>query len=290
MSSNYKLQLKRGQQVYASKEEAMVALQNALKNGKAGEPMVAVYKQANQPDANGHEYVDLGLPSGLLWAKCNVGATNEEDTGLYFQWGDTQGYTAEQVGSGDGKKYFGWDDYKFSFGEEFDQYFNETDNYLKYNSSDGKTVLDLQDDAAHVIMGGNWRMPTYDEVTELLQNTNICYVSNNGSEIKGTLSYEQNTWYIRWDSNNEPNTSFQCFRFYSKMNESIFLSIPTNDLLHHGLAQSPNMASIWTSSLFLTRGLHGYATTISGDAATPTQAISYRSRLHGVPIRGVLAV
>ena len=44
------------------------------------------------------DYVDLGLPSGLLWAKKNLGAATEEDAGLYFQWGDTQGYTAEQVG------------------------------------------------------------------------------------------------------------------------------------------------------------------------------------------------
>lgn len=56
---------------------------------------------------NGHEYVDLGLPSGTLWATCNVGAESENDVGLYFQWGDTQGYTADQVGSGEGQKEFG---------------------------------------------------------------------------------------------------------------------------------------------------------------------------------------
>ena len=49
---------------------------------------------------NAYEYVDLGLPSHLKWAKCNIGANSEEKTGLYFQWGDTQGYTAEQVGNG----------------------------------------------------------------------------------------------------------------------------------------------------------------------------------------------
>lgn len=45
-----------------------------------------------------YEYVDLGLPSGTLWAKMNVGAKSETDAGLYFAWGETQGYTAEQVG------------------------------------------------------------------------------------------------------------------------------------------------------------------------------------------------
>ena len=46
---------------------------------------------------NGHAYVDLGLPSGTKWAKMNVGASSETDAGLYFAWGETQGYTASQV-------------------------------------------------------------------------------------------------------------------------------------------------------------------------------------------------
>ena len=63
------------------------------------------YEKENDP-YNGHEYVDLGLPSGTLWAKCNVGAETETDYGLYFQWGDTQGYTADQIGTGNGQKPF----------------------------------------------------------------------------------------------------------------------------------------------------------------------------------------
>ena len=50
---------------------------------------------------NGYEFVALGLPSGLLWATCNVGATSPEQTGLYFAWGETVGYTAEQVENGE---------------------------------------------------------------------------------------------------------------------------------------------------------------------------------------------
>ena len=46
------------------------------------------------------EYIDLGLPSGLLWAKCNVGATTEDEAGLYFQWGDIKGYTKEEIEAG----------------------------------------------------------------------------------------------------------------------------------------------------------------------------------------------
>ena len=57
------------------------------------------------PPTPSHDYVEIG---GLKWATMNVGANNITDAGLYFQWGDTQGYTAAQVGSGEGQKYFGW--------------------------------------------------------------------------------------------------------------------------------------------------------------------------------------
>lgn len=107
------------------------------------------------------EYVYIG---GLYWAIKNVGANDEHDIGLYFQWGDTQGYTADQVGEGDGQKYFGWKDYKYS---------NEDGSVMtKYNETDGKTVLDPEDDAATVNMGSSWRMPTKDDFDALLNATN----------------------------------------------------------------------------------------------------------------------
>ena len=101
-------------------------------------------------DANGHDYVEI---AGMKWATMNVGANAVTDTGLYFQWGDTQGYTAEQVGV---DKDFTWDDYKWT---------NDGGTTMtKYNDTDGKTVLDLEDDAAHANMGGTWRMPTTEEM------------------------------------------------------------------------------------------------------------------------------
>ena len=62
---------------------------------------------------NGHEYVDLELPSGTLWATCNVGASKFTDYGLYFQWGDTKGYTPDQIGEDKEQKEFIWTDYKW---------------------------------------------------------------------------------------------------------------------------------------------------------------------------------
>ena len=94
-----------------------------------------------------YEYVDLGLPSGTLWAKMNVGANSETDPGLYFAWGETEGYTAEQVGV---DKQFTWADYKFNPS-------GDGETFTKYTSSD--ETLELIDDAAAVNMGGKWHMP-----------------------------------------------------------------------------------------------------------------------------------
>ena len=125
--------------------------------------------------SNGHSYVDLGLPSGTKWATMNIGAERETDYGLYFAWGETQGYSGIT-----NKKRFSWKDYKF--GTE--------SNITKYNATDGLTTLEASDDAATVNWGGNWKMPTLEQVSELC-NTENCtheWVKNyNGSGINGTL-------------------------------------------------------------------------------------------------------
>ena len=113
-------------------------------------------------DTKGHPYVDLGLPSGTLWATMNVGASKASDAGLYFQWGDTQGYTAEQVGK-DKQFASDWSDYKFGV----------RPNFTKYTTT-GAT-LELEDDAAHVNMGGSWHMPSPTQIQELI---NTAYTTN----------------------------------------------------------------------------------------------------------------
>jgi hypothetical protein len=131
---------------------------------------------------NGKEYVDLGLPSGTKWAKMNVGANSPTDTGLYFAWGETQGYTTSQVGTSEGQKTFTWSDYKFNPS-------GDGSTFTKYNAADG-TVLDLEDDAAAVNWGGQWHMPTEAQYRELFNTT---YVTNawvtdyNGSGVNGRL-------------------------------------------------------------------------------------------------------
>ena len=136
----------------------------------------------------GHEYVDLGLPSGTLWATCNVGASKPEEYGLYYQWGDTQGYSSD---TSDGR-YFDWKDgsgnvtYKWCNGTETSLTKYNTNS--SYGTVDNKTVLDPEDDAAHVPLGGNWRMPTYAEWTELRENCTWTWTSDyNGTGVAGRI-------------------------------------------------------------------------------------------------------
>ena len=94
------------------------------------------------------DFVDLGLPSGLLWAKCNIGAATENNTGDYFSWGET----APKTDFGKGK-------YKFADG----------DNYSKYNNGDKLTQLQPEDDAAFVNLGPWCHIPTKAEWEELIE-------------------------------------------------------------------------------------------------------------------------
>ena len=128
-----------------------------------------------------HDYVEIG---GLKWATMNIGANSITDYGLYFQWGDTQGYTASQVGSGEGQKYFDWVTYKYGNGKSSPGATGMT----KYNSTDGKTVLEASDDAARANWGGQWRMPTNDEYVALGNAVNKVWTDDyQGSGVKGLV-------------------------------------------------------------------------------------------------------
>ena len=116
-----------------------------------------------------YKHVEIG---GIKWATMNIGATKITDYGLYFQWGDISGYTASQVGSGSGQKYFGWADYKYS---------NDDGSVMtKYNFTDGKTVLDLSDDAATLNIGVDWRIPTKEDYQALSMAVDTEWTQVNG--------------------------------------------------------------------------------------------------------------
>ena len=152
-------------------------------------PNVAVIKDSNDvtfnpyippvsDPYNGYEYVDLGLPSGTLWAKCNVGGSSESDYGLYFAWGEVEGYKDASSG-----KEFSGDDYKWNEGE----WQCDGSSYIKYTSSDNLTTLLPEDDAASVKMGGSWHMPSKEQFEELINTsyTTTTWTTRNG--IKGRL-------------------------------------------------------------------------------------------------------
>ena len=131
--------------------------------------------------APSHDYVEI---AGIKWATMNIGAESITDYGLYFQWGDTQGYTAAQVGSGSGKKYFGWADYKYGDGTSSPS----NTGITKYNSTDGLTVLEASDDAVTAAWGNGWRLPTKDEFVALGAAVNTTMTNNyQGSGVSGLV-------------------------------------------------------------------------------------------------------
>ena len=166
----------------------------------------------------GHDFVDLGLPSGTLWATCNVGAASPEENGDYFAWGETAA-----------KKHFRWANYKL------------TNKYCIYNEengfSDGKTKLDSIDDAALQNWGRGWCMPTMTQFKELKTVCTWIWTTRNGIngyEVKGLSGksiflpasglYDQFTTLIRrsesksghyWSSSLYIDRKGYCLSFYS---------------------------------------------------------------------------
>ena len=119
---------------------------------------------------DGYEYVDLGLPSGLKWATCNVGASAPEGYGGYYAWGETEE-----------KSKYSWSTYKWCNGIDDTLTKYCTDSF--FGTVDNKTVLDPEDDVAHVKWGGTWRMPTIEEQKELLNNCTCTWTTQN--EVNG---------------------------------------------------------------------------------------------------------
>ena len=123
---------------------------------------------------NGHEYIDLGL--SVKWATCNVGASQPEEYGDYFAWGETRP-----------KSTYNWSTYKWCNGSYTSLtkyctkgYYGPVDNY--YGPVDNKTQLELSDDAARANWGGSWRMPTHDELNELKEKCTWTWTTQNGMD------------------------------------------------------------------------------------------------------------
>lgn len=129
---------------------------------------------------NGHDYIDLGLPSGTLWATCNVGANAPEEYGDYIAWGETTP-----------KATYNWSTYKYCEGE-YNQLTKYCDDPFYGNNgfTDDLTILLPEDDAATANWGNGWCMPTYDQWVELYENTPNVYATQN--DVDGRLFIASN--------------------------------------------------------------------------------------------------
>ena len=212
---------------------------------------------------NGYTYVDLGLPSGTLWATMNVGAESETDQGLYFAWGETQGYRVEPAKGGFyevvGRTF---DEASYQH-EKWSSRFNRFD-IIKYNTGDEKTMLDLEDDAAYVNMGGDWHMPSPAQIEELL---NTDYVTNefvenyNSSGVSGAL-------------------------FTSVADNTKKLFIPFNGDIYQGINEFTQI-QIWSNTV--SESLSSDANLLFGDPTSyETLRIDQYFRYFGLGVRGVI--
>ena len=200
-----------------------------------------------------NKYVDLDLPSGTKWAKMNLGASKPSDPGLYFQWGDIQGYTKDQVGFGDGQKRFSWFDYKWYLGRNI---IGGDIKFTKYTNPGD--VLEPEDDAAYVYMGGSWHIPTDRQIQELIDNTistRITLVGVNG------------------------------MKFTSKKDSSKFIFFPAaGGALDGSVCCRGSYGNVWSSVLnsFNIKFSHGLA------FSQKRTILGYGSRYSGHPVRGVI--
>ena len=186
-------------------------------------------------NANNYEYVDLGLPSGTLWSTCNVGAKTPSDTGLFFQFGDVKGWTEDQIGK---DKQFSQNDYKYT---------KEGD------------ILDLEDDAAHAYMKGDWHMPSPLQIQELLDNTISTWTTLNG--VNGRL-------------------------FTSKSDPSKSIFFPATGSVWNGSVHfSGNNSGIWSNMLNVENTKNGQLRYIY--KGCPFLTSSYRC--NGFQVRGVIS-
>lgn len=187
--------------------------------------------KALKGELNGHEWVDLGLPSGTLWATTNVGADTPEAYGDYFAWGETSSKST----------IYDWTTYKYANGGRLSltKYCNAS-SYGDNGFTDNLTTLEASDDAATANWGGAWRMPTKAEMKELKDNCTVTWTTQNGingrlftgpngnslflpaadkkqgNEIVGTGSYG-NYWSSSLNAPYEPDFSWcLSFNFYSE--------------------------------------------------------------------------
>ena len=205
--------------------EQMTALLQALESGNMSdkEAMAEIAKKIKELELNAGvgvpketmEYVDLGLPSKIKWAKCDLGGTSPEKYGDSYAWGETWTKTID--------KYY---------------YFNDivAGQYTKYDSRDKRYFLEKEDDVAYLRLGEGWRYPTWNEVQELYDNCTVTESTLNGwpgvmfiSKINNNYIFfgyymKSSSGGYRWSSALEPSDpSFAKCMYFKKEGDRIVL-------------------------------------------------------------------
>lgn len=203
--------------------------------------------------ANGYEFVDLGLPSGTLWATKNIGANTPTEPGLYFPWASTTGYKNAT-------------EHKFDFNEGNTPYIDNAEIY-KYQAQgdtntgvhDDKLELDIEDDVAAFNMGGAWRMPSKAQFEELSNNTDKSWTTIDG--VNG-------------------------YKLTSKKNNDLFIFIPAAGYYTGSLLSTAgSYGYVWSRSLRPDNSRKAYNSEFSSGFFSPS---SNYTRYCGFNIRGVL--
>ena len=225
--------------------------------GATPDPLMIVQQQpAQQPTSgitDGHEWVDLGLPSGTIWATTNVGATDPWDYGDYFAWGETDGK----------KSTYSWDNYKYykdGDSHKLTKYCSKSD--YGYNGyTDSRTTLDPSDDAATANWGRDWRMPTQEQFQELY------YECTN----KWTTNYQ------------DKGVAGRIFKSRKNSNTIFFPAAGNKDMFGKNNKLGTD-GEYWSSSLYTDHPARAF---YLGFDSNDTEPAEHSSRLYGHSVRPV---
>ena len=180
-----------------------------MERGHLKKVNITLGSKGNSKKINGHMFIDLGLPSGLLWAETNIGAETAYDDGNYYAWGETTT-----------KSSYSLNNYAY--------YVTSSKVYTKYNRTDGKKVLEAVDDAAYKNWGPSCRMPTQSELEELINSDNCT-----------------RTWV---SGTNSAGENINCYKFVSKKNGNI-IYLPASGLRTEGSLSSRSYGHYWSSTV-----------------------------------------
>ena len=238
-------------------------------------------------DFSPYKKIDLGLPSGTLWADRNIGATDIYDGGKLFQWGDPTPYDMPEHTDGtinEGQKRFSWSDYKWNPS-------GDGSTFTKYNSTDGKITLDPEDDAAHVNMGNTWKMPTKEQVIELFKGTTqelYAKLTDDSDPVKVANGvYNSDDGVIKWTyidghTSDDISGKLTYMKLRSKSNGN-FLVVPSSVNVDDGYVDVVgNGGYFWSSSVNVYLAWFGYF-------KYDDYGVYDRSRYIGVGVRGVVS-